>query len=47
MNTEIKSVIIALKVTPTEKAEIKATAEKNGFKTISAFLYWLLKKYGK
>lgn len=47
MQKEIKDKIIALRVTEEEKREFEALAKANGFNSVSGFIFWLFKKYGK
>jgi hypothetical protein len=47
MEKEIKDKTIALRVTEAEKREVEQMAKDNGFTNVSAFIYWLCKKYGR
>jgi hypothetical protein len=47
MKQEIKDKLIAFKVSENERLEIQQIAKDNGFRTVSGFIIWLIKKYGK
>lgn len=44
---EPKKEVIQVRISLTEKSEMKECAQQNGFDHISAFLLWLFRKYGK
>ena len=44
MKEKTKNEWIQVRVTSTEKVEIKALAKKNGFDSVSTYLLWLLRK---
>lgn len=47
MKKEVKEKVIAIRVTEEEKEQVEQAAKDNGFHSVSQFLIWLVKKYGK
>ncbi len=47
MKDETKKDYLQIRVTQVEKEEIITTAKKQGFDSISAFILWLFRKFGK
>jgi hypothetical protein len=47
MSKVIKDEYLQIRISSTEKEEIKADAKKQGFDDTSAFILWLYRHYGK
>jgi len=47
MDREPKKEYLQIRITPTEKQEIEAKAKSQGFDSVSAFILWLFRKFGK
>lgn len=47
MKEETKEKVVALRVTDKEHTEIKQAAKENGFDSMTAYILWLYRKYGR
>ena len=47
MKDKLKKDFLQIRITSEEKREIQRSAKKNGFDSVTAFILWLFRKYGR